>query len=169
MFPAWTYTSNRVYGEFRVRDSLSYPLFRSETNQLKYQPEAMNPHPKTLVSEKPELEAGLRARSARRSNRRGRSTRNPIPETRNRMPECNAMDYIIGASTRRKEEGPWFVLRVDGGLFSVEVGAAAEDDFGGFHDGFAEGGVGVDGQMDVAGQSAHFDGEGAFGDEFAGA
>jgi hypothetical protein len=41
--------------------------------------------------------------------------------------------------------------------------------FGGFHGGFGQGGVGVDGQGQVGDDDAHFDGQYALGNQFAGA
>ena len=52
-------------------------------------------------------------------------------------------------------------------LRPVEVGALAEEDFGGFHEGFGQSRVRVDGQLEVAGGRGHFDGEDAFRDQLA--
>src|SRR6185295_19304934 len=50
----------------------------------------------------------------------------------------------------------------------VEVGDGAFEGFGGYADGLGERGVGVDGEADVGGVGAHFDGERGFGDQVTG-
>src|SRR5579863_7330652 len=53
-------------------------------------------------------------------------------------------------------------------LGPVHIGAGAEEDFGGIHYCLRKRGMWVDGERNIFGERAHFDGEHAFGDEFAG-
>ena len=48
------------------------------------------------------------------------------------------------------------------------MGRRAVKHVGGFHQGFAQGGMGMDGEPQVGDIGPHFDGQGAFGDQFAG-
>src|SRR5580700_7265642 len=64
---------------------------------------------------------------------------------------------------------PQRTQRWDSFLGAVDVGAGAEEDFCGLHDGFGKCGMRMNGECDVFGDCAHFDGENAFGDQFAGA